>query len=224
LTPSTRLATLTPKSLIFQVTVSRRLMMQTSADMERVLRTELLRNTMRAIDEAGLRGAGANAPAGLLNDPALQVNSAGSNGAAPTWAHLVEMEHQVGLRAGDMAAPAFLTSPSIRKRLRTTPRGAGLDYILADTATTVMGQPLRISSMVPDNLTKGSAAGVCSAMVFGDWSEVIVGFWGPAAVDVLVDGFTSANTGQIKLTVRAEVAVATRDIKAFSAYTDLLSA
>jgi HK97 family phage major capsid protein len=189
-----------------------------------VLRTELLRNTMEAIDEAALRGAGANAPAGLLNDADLQVNSAGANGLAPTWAHLVEMEHQVGLRVGDMVAPAFLTSPAICKRMRTTPRGAGLDYILADTATTVMGQPLRVSAMVPDDLTKGTSSGVCSAMLFGDFSEVSVGFWGPAAVDVLVDGFTSAATGMIPLTCRAEVAVATRDIKAFSAYTDLLAA
>lgn len=223
LQPSTRLATLVPKSLIFEVRVSRRLMQQTSADMERVLRAELLKNTLQAIDEAALIGAGPNEPPGLLADQALQVLSGDVNGAAPTWAHLAELEHQVGLRAGNLVAPAFVTSPAVRKKLRTTQRGPGLDYILADSATSVMGQPLRVTSVSPDNLSKGSSAGVCSSLLFGDLSEVIVGFWGPAAVDVLVDGFSGAPSGVIKLIVRAEVGVVVRDIRAFACYKDLLA-
>lgn len=221
LSPTTRLATLRPKSLIFQLRVSRRLMMQTGADMERVLRRELLGNTMRAVDAAALAGAGPDAPPGLLNDPDLDTLSAGANGAAPTWAHLVDLEHEASSRAGNMVAPAFLTSPAIRKRLRLAQRAPGLDFILSDTATTLMGQPLRISSQVPEDLTKGTSVENCSAMVYGDWSEVVVGFWGPAAVDVLVDAVTAAKDGMINLTVRAEVGVATRDIRAFSAFKDL---
>lgn len=221
LEPSTRLATLQPKTMIYQVTVSRRLMMQTGFDLERALRAELLRNTMRAIDYAALAGAGADAPPGLLNDPDLDVLSAGANGAAPTWAHIVDLEHEASNRAGNMVAPAFLTSPAIRKRLRLTQRAPGLDFILSDTATTLLGQPLRISAQVPVDLTKGTSVENCSAMVFGDWAEVVVGFWGPAAIDVLVDAVTGAHRGQIKLTCRAEVGVAVRDIRAFSAFKDL---
>lgn len=221
LDPTTRLATLQPKPLIFQVTVSRRLMMQTGFDLERALRAELLRNAMRAIDYAALAGAGPDAPTGLLNDPDLDVLSAGANGAAPTWAHIVDLEHEASNRAGNMVSPAFLTSPAIRKRLRLAQRAPGLDFILSDTATTLLGQPLRISAQVPVDLTKGTAVENCSAMVFGDWSEVVVGFWGPAAIDVLVDAVTGAHRGQIKLTCRAEVGVAVRDIRAFSAFKDL---
>jgi len=221
LDPSTRLATLQPKSLIFQVTVSRRLMIQTGFDLDRALRAELLRNAMRAIDHAAIAGAGAGSPPGLLNDPDLDVLSAGANGAAPNWEHLVDLEHEASNRAGNMVAPAFLTSPAIRKRLRLTQRAPGLDFILSDTATTLLGQPLRISAQVPSDLTKGTAVENCSAMVFGDWSEVVVGFWGPAAIDVLVDAVTGAHRGQIKLTCRAEVGVAVRDIRAFSAFKDL---
>lgn len=224
LEPSTRLATLAPKSLIFSLYVTRRLMMQTSADLEGILRTELLNRTMQAIEEAALAGAGPNAPAGLLNDPLLQVVEAGPNGAAPTWAQLAELEYQVSTRAGAMVSPAFITSPRMRKRYRTTQRAAGLSFILDDSATEVMGQPLRITKMMPDNLVKGTSGANCSALVFGDWAEVVVGFWGPLAVDILVDGTTQVKDGLIKLTVRCEVGAATRDIKAFAAYKDLLAA
>jgi HK97 family phage major capsid protein len=223
LEPSTRLARLAPKTLVFTLYVSRRLMMQTSVDLEAALRAELLKNTLQAIDAAALIGTTPDAPIGLLGDPDLQLISAGANGSAPTWAQLAELEFQVGNRAGTMVAPAFLTSPKMRKKYRTTQRAAGLDFILGDQANSLLGHPLRISSMVPDDLDKGTSTGVCSALVYGDWNEVVVGFWGPQAVDILVDGVTQARDGLIKITVRAEVGVAVRDIRAFAAYKDLLA-
>jgi len=77
--------------------------------------------------------------------------------------------------------------------------------------------------MVPDNLDKGTSTGVCSALVYGDWAECVIGFWGPQAVDILVDGVTQIRDGLIKITVRAEVGVAVRDVRAFAAYKDLLA-
>lgn len=105
-----------------------------------------------------------------------------------------------------------------------TQRAAGLDFIVSSDANSVMGQPMRTSSQVPDNLTKGTSVGVCSPLIFGDLSEIVVGFWGPLAVDIMVDRVTAAKDGKIRLTCRAEVGVAVRNIGAFAAYKDLLSA
>lgn len=222
--PTFKSQVLTPKSMIFTLNVSRRLMGNASADLETALRSEILRRVMLEIDRAALAGAGGNEPSGLLSDAGLQVLNAGANGLAPTWAHLVEAEYQISTRVGAMQAPAFLTSPAIRKKLRTTQRAAGLDFIVSTDADKVMGQPLRISPLVPDNLTKGTSAGVCSALVFGDLAEIFVGFWGPLAVDLLIDGTTQARDGRIRIVARAEVGVAVRNIDAFVAYKDLLSA
>jgi HK97 family phage major capsid protein len=221
---NTRLMTLEPKSLIFSVVVSRRLLANASVDLESELRKHILRRAMLAIDRAALNGVGGNAPSGLLANEDLQVLSAGDNGLAPSWDHLVEAEYQVSNRAGSMIAPTFLSSPAMRKKLRKTPRGAGLDFILSDNVDTVMGQPLHTSAMVPDNLTKGTSEEVCSALIFGDLAEIVVGFWGPLAVDLLVDSRTLAREAKVKITCRVEVGVGVRNIGAFAAYKDLLAA
>lgn len=222
--PTFKVATLTPKSMVFEIVVSRRLLLNASVDLETELRAEMLRRAMLEIDSAALNGDGEDAPGGLLNNTDLEVLSAGTNGAAPTWAHLVEMEYEASKRAGTMSAPVFLTSPAIRKKLRTTQRAAGLDFILSDNAGSLLGHRLVTSSLVPDNLTKGTSTEVCSALVFGDMSEIVVGFWGPLALDLLIDDRTLARTGAVRIIARAEVGVAVRNIGAFSAYKDLLSA
>lgn len=221
---TTKVATLEPKSLIFTVVISRRLLANASVDLESDLRTHILRRTMLAIDRAALSGTGGAAPSGLLNNSGLQVLSAGANGAAPTWDHLVEAEYQASIRAGTMASPMFLSSPAMRKKLRKTQRATGLDFILSDNADHVMGQNLRTSTLVPDNLTKGTSVGNCSALIFGDLAEIVVGFWGPLAVDLLVDSRTLAKDAKVRIICRAEVGVAVRNIGAFAAYKDLLAA
>ncbi len=222
--PTTKVAVLTPKSMIFNIVVSRRLLANASVDLEVDLRSHILSRAMLEIDRAALNGAGGAEPSGLLSDAGLQVLSAGTNGAAPTWAHLVEAEYQVGTRVGQMKSPTFLSSPALRKKMRTTQRAAGLDFIVSENANAVMGQPLRTSALVPDNLTKGTSVSNCSALVFGDLAEIIVGFWGPLAIDLLVDSRTMASQAKVKITCRVEVGVSVRNVGAFAAYKDLLSA
>lgn len=221
---TTKLATLEQKSLIFSVVISRRLLANASVDIEADLRAHILRRAMIAIDSAALNGGGGAAPSGLLNNEDLQVLAAGANGLAPTWDHLVEAEYQVSNRAGSLTAPTFISSPAIRKKLRKTPRAAGLDFIVNESADSVMGQALRTSAIVPDNLDKGTSVGTCSALIFGDLSEIVVGFWGPLAIDLLVDSRTLAKDAKVRIVCRAEVGVAVRNIGAFTAYKDLLAA
>ena len=221
---TTKLATLEPKSLVFSVVISRRLLANASVDIEADLRAHILRRAMIAIDRAALNGAGGVEPSGLLNDAGLQVLAAGTNGLAPTWDHLVEAEYQVSNRAGSLTAPTFISSPAIRKKLRKTQRAAGLDFIVNESAGAVMGHPLRTSAIVPDNLDKGTSVGTCSALIFGDLAEIIVGFWGPLAIDILIDPHTLGKEGKVRLVCRAEVGVAVRNIGAFTAYKDLLAA
>ncbi len=221
---TTKVATLEQKSLIFSVVISRRLLANASVDLEADLRTHILRRAMLAIDRAVLNGVGGSAPSGLLANGGLQVLSAGANGLAPNWDHLVEAEYQVSNRVGSMVSPTFLSSPAMRKKLRKTQRAAGLDFILSDNASEVMGQGLRTSSLVPDNLTKGTSVGNCSALIFGDLAEIVVGFWGPLAIDLLVDSRTLAKDAKVRIICRAEVGVAVRNIAAFAAYKDLLAA
>lgn len=224
LEPSFKTSVLTPKSLVFMLGVSRQLLANSTVDLETELRAEILRRCMAEIDRTALKGTGGAEPSGLLNHADLQVLAAGANGAAPAWAHLVEAEYQVGTRVTSARAPSFLVSPTLRKKLRTTQRAAGLDFILSETASSLMGHRLSATPHMPDNGTKGTSVGNCSSLLFGDLSEVYVGFWGPLAVDILIDGTTQAKDGRIRIIAHCEVGVTVRNIGAFAAYKDLLSA
>ena len=60
-----------------------------------------------------------------------------------------------------------------------------------------------------------------SALLFGDLSELVIGFWGPAAVDFLVDPHTHSKHGDVRIIARVDVGIVPRQIAAFSAFKDL---
>ena len=222
--PTFSTSMLTPQTIVTEVVISRALLQNSSVDVEAEIGSELLRRTMQDIDAAAINGLGSgNQPLGLLNHGGLEVLDASTNGAAPTWADLVELEYRVGQRVALMKNPAFMVSPKLRKKLRTTARDTGYDYILSDESDKVLGHQLVCSTLLPDTLTRGSSS-ACSALVFGDVGEVYVGFWGPLAIDLLVDSYTYSTSGKVRLIARAEVGVAVRNIGAFAAYKDILTA
>jgi hypothetical protein len=59
--------------------------------------------------------------------------------------------------------------------------------------------------------------------VFGDLAEIFVGFWGPAALDLMIDGYTLAKDAKIRIIARAEVGIVARRIGAFAAVKDALT-
>lgn len=216
---------LVPKTIRFWFDLSRQIFLTDKVDLELQLRQLIIRRVMGEIDHAAFVGAGGNAPGGLLYHPGVQVLSTGmANGAAPNWQQLTELEYQVSTRAGAMIAPHIVTSPKVRRAWRQIQRAAGLDFIYSDAnAGRLLNVPLTVTPHSPDNLTKGTSVGVCSAVMYGDLSELIVGFWGPAAVDIDVDPITQAKDGKVRIFVRADVAVAPRNAGAFAAYKDLLA-
>lgn len=222
--PGFKQAVLTPHTLTVQTTVSRRLIQQASVDVNALLSAELSKRLSYTIDKAALLGSGTGQPLGILNNVDLDVQAAGGNGAAPTYAHLVELEHQVMTRAsGNTLAPSYVTSPKLAKKLRLTQRVSGQDGFIYE-GRDLLGHGVRVAPNMPDNLDKGTSTGVCSALLFGDMAEIVVGFWGPAAVDLLIDDVTMAKDGLVRIVARAEVGIVPRRIGAFSAYKDLLAA
>jgi len=91
--------------------------------------------------------------------------------------------------------------------------------ILDDPWDTLYGYPIRFTTHVPSDLTKGSTSGTCSAMIFGDWSNLVIGFW--SGMDVLVDVFTGAPAGNIRILVHQDVDVGVRHAQSFAACLDI---
>ena len=221
LEPNFLAATIVPKSIVVELIVSRRLLMNTAIDLNELLRQELAQRFGSAIDAAALNGDGLLEPGGLLNRPDLDVLSLGTDGAAMTHGDLAELEARVLTRAnGSMARPAWLIGPKMTRKLRTTAKNAGA---MVFEGRDLLGHQVIQTSAIPENMTKGTSTS-CAAMVFGDLAEIFVGFWGPAALDLLIDGFTLAKDGKIRIIARAEVGIVARRVGAFAAVKDALTA
>ncbi|QXL83263.1 phage major capsid protein [Comamonas sp. NLF-1-9] len=216
-TPAFELATLVPKTITMELIVSRRLLADTEIDLDGLLRREIANRLGAAIDSAALKGDGVKEPKGILGHSGLKVHSLGANGGAITFKDLVDVEFSVAAgAAGGLLTPRWLVSPKLAKKLRTTAKNDA--YMLFEGAD-ILGYPVAISSAMPEDLTKGSTTN-CAALLFGDLSEFYVGFWGPAAVDLMVDAVTLATDGAVRVIARAEVGIAPRRMDAFCAIKD----
>ena len=81
--------------------------------------------------------------------------------------------------------------------------------------------PIGVSTNVPSNLTKGSTSGSCSAVIFGDFSQVALGIWGnglEVEIGTDSDDFSKALTSVRAITT---IDVAVRQASAFAACLDV---
>jgi HK97 family phage major capsid protein len=214
--------TVSPFTIAARMRISRMLIANATPDVERTLRAHITEALMRELDRVAIAGTGSgDQPLGLLNDANVPTVPGGPNGAPPSWANIVALEHQVASNNGDISTGAFLMSPNVLRALRTTTRGSGLGYIMENDSQ-LLGHPVRTSSHVPSNLVKGTGANL-SAIIFGNWNDLVVAIWNAGAVDLLVDGVTQIRNGWVVLTARLDCGVAALRPGAFAKMTDIVT-
>jgi HK97 family phage major capsid protein len=62
---------------------------------------------------------------------------------------------------------------------------------------------------------------VCSAIIFGNFDDLIIGQWG--GLDVLVDPYTGSSAGTVRVRVLQDVDIAVRHAESFAAMKDALT-
>ena len=82
----------------------------------------------------------------------------------------------------------------------------------------LLGYKAGVTSLVPDNLTKGNQSEVCSAIIFGNWNEMTIGQFG--GLDLTVDNITGAKSYLVNLILNAFYDVAITRPEAFAAMKD----
>jgi hypothetical protein len=75
---------------------------------------------------------------------------------------------------------------------------------------------------VPSNLVKGTSGAICSAGIFGDFSQLIIGQWG--FMDLSVDEVSRKREGYVEITLNTFLDILVRQPKAFSVVKDWLTA
>ena len=220
--------TMSPKTVGAYTDYSRRLLMQASIDVEAFVRADIATVIGLMLQLAAINGSGSsNQPTGILNVSGIGAVAGGTNGAAPTYDLMVDLESAVANANADAGALAYLTNTKVRGKLRKTQEflsangkpvwTSGAQRGVGD----VLGYDAIVTNSVPSDLTKGTASGICSAIAFGDWSQLMIGMWG--GLDLMLDPYTGATAGTRRVVGLQDVDIGCRLPSAFAAMKDALT-
>ncbi len=200
--PTVDQVNLTPKTLGAYTEFSRRLVLQSSIDVEQMVRNELATVIALEIDRAALYGLGTtNQPQGLKLVTGINTEDFGA--AAPTYAELVSMETKVNADNADIGAMAYITNSTIYGGFKTTSKiGSEAQFVL-EPGGTVNGYPVVRSNQI--------ASG---DVFFGVWSQMLMGMWG--ALDLQVNPYALDTSGGVRVTALQDVDIAVRHPEAFT--------
>ncbi len=220
---------MTPKTVGAFTDISRKLLLQSSISVENFVRSDLAKSLGLGIDLAGIMGSGSdNQPRGILNVSGIGAVVGGANGLAPAWAHIVNLWSEVAQDNADVGALGFLTNSKVIGKLMQTEKAEGTaqfvckDFPDKEGMTGLGGARCGVSNQVPGNLDKGTATGVCSAIIYGNWADLLIGMWGGLALTV--DPYTQATSGTVRVVTLQDVDLAVRHAESFAAMKDALTA
>lgn len=205
------------------MTIPRSMLLQASPDIEQILRDDLFGAMAEAVDNVALNGTGSTQPTGLLSASGTNTIALGTNGGLITWDSIIDMETKVReakIRSGNFG---YLVNPGtlgfLKKLKDTTDRPLWVPGLDLNRPDTLNGYRIEDSTLVPSNLTKGTATTKCSALIFGAWDQLLVGEW--AAVEIMLNPFGSAfASGGTQIRAIQHVDVAVRRGAAFSIIKD----
>lgn len=190
-----------PKTIAGAVPITRRLMQQSTPDIDLLVRDELLRGIGLGIDKAVFLGTGLNnQPLGIKNQTGVHAIPVPAGGW--DWKTIVAFETAVAESNALAANMAYAMRPSMRGTLKTTEKAAGTAKYLWE-GDQVNGYPGAVSTQLE-----------ADAMLHGDFSQALVGMWG--ALDLTVDKSTKAASGGTVLRVFQDADVAVRHGAAFA--------
>ena len=218
--PAYSKAVMSPKRLQVLQGVTYDLMHQSSKALDDLIMEDFVKAHAVALDAAIFTGSGSSGqPTGVLSAANVNSIAIGTDGGPLTHALLVQMETEVGIDNGLLDDTlAYVSNAKVQGKLKTIPQIAGYPYYLMNDGK-VNGYPFYMSNAIPSNLTKGDSSGVCSAAIFGNWSEVLVGSWG--GLQIIVDPYTAKANGVLEISAAAYHDILVRTPAAFCKIVDI---
>ena len=207
---------LTPKHAGVITEYSRNMVLQASPDVEALARADMAAVLAELLDSAAIAGTGANnQPRGILSTAGISTVSMGANGGALTFDAVADLVGAVADANG--AGTGFLTNSRVR-RAAAKLKDAGNQPLGVDVV--FQGERVEVSNLVPSNGTKGTGTNL-SSVIFGRWSDLIVGFW--SELDILVNPYESVAYSKGNVSIRAVMTcdIAVRHPESFAAITDI---
>jgi len=205
---------MTPKHCGVITEFSRSTLLQSSPDIEQLLRMDFAKLLAGALDQVAINGGGSNEPSGVLQSG---LDTSTSMGAVPTWAKILTLIELV--EEANAEGSAWVSTPGVVRLLRSTAKVSSTDSVMImESKDRLADYPLASTQNAP--YTLGSPA-EGDALVFGNWADVLIGFW--SELDVLVNPYesTAYTKGNVQIRAMMTADVGVRHAGSFAACTDL---
>lgn len=209
-TPTTAMLSLTPNRLPTVMEVSAQLMRQSgNRSLDAFLQNHLASLLRVRMEKKAIHGDGNNnTPVGILATTGIGAVYAGgaaadntnATGAAPVWADIVNLEKEVAIDDADVGALHYLSNPAVRGKLKQTAKLSSTDsmMILDDRAGGLLnGYAPLWTNCVSRTLAKGGSGNVLSAIIFGNFRDLVLATWG--GIDLLINPYSKDDYGLIRI-------------------------
>lgn len=187
--------TLDPKRLTAYVAVSKKFLQEATEDMEAFFVNDLSSAIAEKLQSSilGTFSGSTSQPAGVLNG-LTEVTG------ATAYETVLELESQIELNKTN--GISYIMNPKAKAVLKNSVKGSSNQLVMTDNKE-LNGYAAYSTTSLADNLT-----------VFADWTQLVIGSLG--AIDFVIDPYTLAADGQIRLVVNFYVDYAKRRNDSFA--------
>ncbi|WP_334061737.1 phage major capsid protein [Limimaricola cinnabarinus] len=199
---------MSPKTVAAFSEITRKLLKQSSLDVEALVRRDLATALALTIDKAGFYGTGAgNQPLGIKNVSGINAvdfggATSGGGTAKPTWAEVVQMESEIAADNADVNSMAYVMGSGLRGHFKTATKETGTGQFIWENGGSVNGYRSEVTNQI--------AAG---DLFFGNFADLIIGMWG--GLDITVDPYSNSKKGRLRIVTMQDVDFAVRRAESF---------
>lgn len=193
------------KTVASKSEITRKLLMQSSIDVEALVRADLAKGLAQTIDTAFFYGVSSDStPRGIKNVSGINAFH-WADTDKPSYAELIRMETEVEQNNIDSATACYVMNAKMRGYLKGAKKFAtsGADSTIWEQGNTVNGYRTEVTNQINDG-----------DIFFADWSSAIVGLWGN--LEISVDPYSGSDRGRLKIVAMQDVDFAVRYNKAFT--------
>lgn len=206
--------TMSPKHAGGIAEMSRQLLMQSSPDIEDLVRADLSFMLAQAIDSALIQGGGTNEPVGVLGNLAASGGVQASSLATLSWANVLAMLQKLDLV--NASAANMVASTKVKAKLAGTLKASGIAGYLMEGGR-MADLPVYFTKQVAEKTGTPNTG----RLIAGDWSQVMLGIW--SEIDLLVNPYaeTPYSKGNVLVRAMSTVDVAIRHPESFVVADDI---
>ena len=191
---------MTPKTIGAFVDYSRRLLLQSSIDVETMIRDDIAKVIATKLDNAAIYGSGSsNEPLGIKDTTGVGTSTITTFG---TFAEYIALETDVAAANADVANMFYLINASARGALKSTEKATNTGQFVFEN-NEINGYPAIVSNQLANN-----------DVLFGDFSQFVIGMW--SGLDLTVDPYANATSGSVRIIALQDVDFAVKQPTAFS--------